>query len=114
MLRTSNLYGRITVLDRAICNVAGATVLECYGVWGLSNKNSESWHKNCVKRQHFGRAVRVTTVNNYLRIDLNIVLKFGVSIEAVVESIRSAVKYNVENFCGMTVEYININILGIQ
>jgi len=50
------------------------------------------------------------------RIDVSIILylRFGVTIDPVIESIRRAVKYNVETFTGMTVDIVNIDVCGIR
>ena len=44
----------------------------------------------------------------------DIILKYGVSINAVAESVRRVVKYNVEQFTGMLVDSININVVGVK
>lgn len=100
-LRTSNLYGKIVVSNKAVRTVVGMTALECYGIWGLSSKKMK-------------RSVRVYSVNNRIYIEILVYLRFGVNIDAVIDSVRSAIKYNVQNFSGMIVEGINVNVLGIR
>lgn len=100
-LRTSNLYGKILVSDEAVRTVVGTSVLECYGIWGLGNRKIK-------------RAVRIHSINNRIYIEVNVYLCFGVNIDAVIESVRSAIKYNVQNFSGMIVEVINVNVMGIK
>ena len=43
-----------------------------------------------------------------------VILKFGLSIEAVSESLRSTIKYGVENFTGMVVNTVNVHVVGIR
>ena len=45
---------------------------------------------------------------------MQIILKYGVSINAVAESVRRSVKYNVEQFTGMIVDSVNINVVGVK
>jgi uncharacterized alkaline shock family protein YloU len=111
---TSNLYGKIVVSNQAIRTVAGASALECVGVWGLSGRFKPLTVKALARRKSFGRSVRVYIKENRIYLEINVILKYGVSVDAVTESIRSSVKYNVENFSGMIVECISINILGIK
>ena len=112
-LYTSNLYGKILVTDEAVRTVVGATALESYGVNGLYG-----WTYNVEKgkpsKGDFKRAVRVDTRDNRIFIELNVILKYGMSVDAVTVSLRGAIKYNVELFTGMPVEVININVLGIK
>jgi len=113
-LNTSNLYGKINVTDDAIRTVAGATALEGYGIYGLQGKMHEIVAGKFISKGTFKRAVRVDTKDNRIYIELNVILKYGVSIDVVSEQVRSAIKYNVESFTGMSVECININVLGIK
>ena len=41
-------------------------------------------------------------------------IKYGVSIEAVAESLKEAIKYKVENFTGMIVDTVNVNVTGLK
>ena len=114
-LYTSNLYGKILVTDEAVRTVVGATALESYGIYGLHGWDAEQpSKKKHPNEKAFKRAVRVDARENRIYIEVNVVLKYGVSVDAVTESLRSAIKYNVELFTGMHVEVININVLGIK
>jgi uncharacterized alkaline shock family protein YloU len=113
-LNTSNLYGKIHVTDDAIRTVAGATALEAYGVYGLHGNVRELIVGKSINKGTFKRAVRVDTKDNRIYLEIGVILKYGVSIDAVAEAVRSAIKYNVESFTGMPVECININVLGIK
>ena len=93
--RTSNLYGKIIISKRAIKHIIVATVGECYGVASVASAN-------------------VKCENNRIDLIVKLHLKFGVTIDPVIESVRRAVKYNVETFTGMTVDCVNIDVLGIR
>ena len=47
-------------------------------------------------------------------IDINVVIKYGVSINAVAESLKEGVKYKVERFTGMIVDTVDVNIIGVK
>ena len=40
--------------------------------------------------------------------------ELGVSIGAVAESLREAIKYKVEGFTGMIVDTVNVNVIGVK
>ena len=111
-LATSNLYGKIVVTDSAVRTVVGATALESYGIYGFEGMRESSRKK--VIEKVFKRAIRIDMRDNRIYIEVNVIIKYGVSIDAVTESLRSAIKYNVELFTGMNVEVVNINVLGIK
>ena len=54
------------------------------------------------------------TVDNKIYIDLYVILKYGVSIIAVADSLKRTVKYSVEEFTGMIVDSVNVSVLGIK
>lgn len=54
------------------------------------------------------------TEDNMIFIDIFVVLKLGVSVEAVTESLKSTVKYSVESFTGMRVKNVNVNVVGLR
>ncbi|MDR0383783.1 MAG: Asp23/Gls24 family envelope stress response protein [Christensenellaceae bacterium] len=92
---TFNLYGNIIVTNQALQTVAANASLECYGILGV-------------------KKVRIWTSKNKVAVSINVVVSFGVSIDPLLTSIRSAVKYKLENFAGMPVVFINVKIVSIK
>lgn len=113
-VNTANAYGRITVTEEAIAEVAGNTALECYGVVDLVSKRLSDSIADLFRKQRISRGVRVMTNGDRIFIDLYVIIKYGVSIDAVAQSLKKAVKYDVENFTGMVVDTINVNVVGIK
>lgn len=113
-VNTSNAYGRITVTEEAIAQVAGSSALECYGIVDLASKRLSDSIADLFKKQRRSRGVRVLCDGDRIFIDLYVYLKFGVSIDAVAEALKKTVKYEVEKFTGMLVDTINVNVVGIK
>ena len=113
-VKTVNSYGRISISDEAIETVAGSTALECYGVVDLVAKRLSDNFALMFKKQQLKKGVKVLTVDNKIYIDLYVILKYSVSISAVAESLKKTVKYSVENFTGMIVDSVNVNVCGIR
>ena len=115
-VNTSNSYGKIFITDEAIEAVASKVSLECYGVVDLVAKKFSDNLRELFKKKksHIGRGVKVLTVDNKIYIDLYVILKYGVSINAVAESLKSSVKYSIEKFTGMLVDSVNVNVLGVR
>jgi len=93
--RTSNLYGKIVVSNRAIRSVADLAICECYGVAS-------------------GRVTYIGVDENKIDMVIRMHLRFGVTPNAIAESVRKSVKYNVERFTGMTVSVVNILVIGVK
>lgn len=113
-VNTSNSYGKISITDEAIASVCHKIALECYGVIDLvAKKFSDNLHE-LFKRKSANKGVKVITVDNKIYVDLYVILKYGVSINAVAESLKSSIKYSVEKFTGMIVDIVNVNVLGVR
>ena len=113
-VHTLNNYGKITISNEAIANVAGYFALECYGVVDLVPRRFSDNIAELFKRGRYGRGVKVSSHGNKISLDISVILKYGVSINAVADSLKKSVKYNVEDFTGMIVESINVNIMGVK
>ncbi len=113
-VHTSNNYGKISISDEAIANVAGYFALECYGVVDLVPRRLSDNLAELLKKRNYKKGVKVTTHDNKISLELSVILKYGVNINAVADSLKNTVKYNVEDFTGMIVESINVNIMGVK
>ncbi len=113
-VNTANAYGKITVTEEAVAQVAGSSALDCYGVVDLVSKKLSDSVLDLFRKESTSKGVRVLTNGDRIFIDLYVILKYGVSISAVGDSLKKAVKYNVERFTGMVVDTININVVGIR
>jgi uncharacterized alkaline shock family protein YloU len=113
-VNTVNSYGKISVTDDAVALIVAHSALDVYGVVDLvTNKFSDSL-RELFKKSYKPKGIKITTISDRIIIDLDIILKYGVSINAVVESVRRLVKYNVEQFTGMLVDSVNINVVGVK
>ena len=53
---------------------------------------------------------RITTI----KIEINIIVKYGVSIAAVAQNVIDSTKYNVESMTGMNVECVDVCVRSIR
>lgn len=111
---TSNTYGKISISDEVIAKVAAHAALECYGIVEMVPRTFMDSFSQLLKKETGGKGVKVVTSGDRIYIDIFVIIKFGVSISAVAESLKKAVKYKVEQFTGMIVDTVNVNILGVK
>jgi len=111
---TTNANGEITIANDAIAHVAAIAALDCYGVVELVNGKSRDAYLDVFKKAPSIRGVRVVTKGDRIYLALQVIMKYGVSIEAVTESLKSLIRYSVEKFSGMIVEDIDIVVVGVK
>ncbi len=110
---TNNYYGNISISDNAIRTVAGFVALDCYGVVDLVAKNFRESARELFHKERYAKGVTISHIDNRIFIDIHCILKYGVSISAVAESLKKSVKYSVENFTGMIVDTVNVHVVGV-
>ncbi|MEG1608393.1 MAG: Asp23/Gls24 family envelope stress response protein [Clostridia bacterium] len=113
-VKTSNYYGKIAISDYAISMTAYYSAVDCYGVVDLVSRRLSDSISMLFNKCQAGRGVKVTTVKNKINIDLFVVLREGVNIDAVCEAITKSVRYNVETYTGMRVDKLNVNVVGVR
>ncbi len=111
---TSNAYGKISISDLAIAKVASQAAMESYGIVDTVARRFTETLAELLGKDSGGKGVRVTTSGNRIFIDVCVFIKYGVSIEAVAESLKEAIKYKVEKFTGMIVDTVNVNVMGLK
>ena len=112
-VNTSNAYGNISINDLAIAKVAARSAVESYGIVGVSPRRALKRVQAILKFAEED-AIRVTTSGNRISLDVSVVVKYGVSINAVADSLKEVVKYKVERFTGMIVSAVNVNVVGVK
>ncbi len=111
---TSNAYGKISISDLAIAKVAQQAAMESYGIVDTVARRFTDTLAELLGKDAGGKGVKVMTSGNRIFIDVYVLIKYGVSIEAVAESLKEAIKYKVERFTGMIVDTVNVNVMGLK
>ena len=111
---THNAYGNISISDLAIAKVACNTATESYGSVEVATRRFKGCLPVLLKKYDGSHGIKVTTSGNRIYVDVSVVMKYGVSIQAVAESLKESVKYKVEAFTGMIVDTVNVNVVGIR
>ena len=114
VVETNNYYGKITISDSAIASIAGFATLDCYGVVDLVGKSFSDSVIELFKKQPYHKGIKISSFENRIFIDIYCILKYGISISAVAESLKKTVKYSVEDFTGMIVDTVNVHVVGVR
>ena len=111
---TNNAYGKISISDLAIAKVAQQAAMERYGIVHTVARRFTDTLAELLKKDAGGKGVKIVTSGNRIFIDVSVLIKYGVSIEAVAESLKESIKYKVERFTGMIVDTVNVNVIGLK
>jgi len=95
--------GRITISREAIAQIVRRTAAECYGVVATKGHG--------LRR----RAVDVSTEDGGgLKIDLHVVVEYGLNLAEVGNSVRTRVQYEVERLTQLPVAAVEVHIDDVR
>ncbi len=112
--KTNNIYGRILISDSSIERFVSRVAMDCYGIVEFVPKNLVDSIVSFFKFGSEVKGVKVHSVGDRISIDVSVIVKYGVSIKAVIEALKESIKYKTERFTGMIVDVINVNVKGVK
>lgn len=112
--KIKNKYGTISIENKVVARVAGLAAMECYGIVGMAVKNVKDGLVHLLDKESLTKGIELDTTGNSINIVLHIIAEYGTNITAICESLMSAVKYKVEESCGLTVERVNVFVEGLR
>ena len=111
----SNQNGDVLIDNEVMAKYAGSAAVENFGIVGMASVNMKDGLVKLLKKECVSHGVNVVVdENNKIKIDLHIIVAYGVSITAVSENLINNVKYKVEEFTGMEVEKISVFVEGVR
>lgn len=110
---TSN-YGYINYSEEVLANIVGLSTMECYGVVGMASKSATDGIWDIIKGESLSKGVKIRQKNNELFIELYIIAEYGTKISVIANNIIQKIKYNVENYTGLKVTSITVNVQGVR
>ena len=113
-VKTNNIYGKIIISDKTIANFVYRTAIDSYGIVRFTHRNKFDSLRSFLKFGSKVKGVKVHTIGDRISIGVSVIIKYGVSIKAVVESLKEGIQYKVENFTGMVVNTINVKVMGVE
>ena len=110
-----NQYGTVLIDENVIATYAGSVAVECFGIVGMAAVNVKDGLVKLLKKEHITHGIEVVVgENNEITIDFHVIIAYGVAIVTVCDNLIETVKYKVEQFTGMKVNKININVEGVR
>ncbi|WP_123054108.1 Asp23/Gls24 family envelope stress response protein [Clostridium sp. JN-1] len=110
----TNEHGHIDYSEDVIANIVGVSTMECYGVVGMASRNAKDGLWELIKNENLSKGVKVRYKDNGLIIELYIIVEYGTKISAICNNIIQKIKYNIENYTGIKVSSITVNVQGVR
>ena len=112
--KIKNDLGTITIDQEVIARVAGLAAMDCYGIVGMAAVSMKDGLVHLLKKESLTKGVRLKMDDEYLTINLYIIVEYGTNMSAIAETLKSNVKYRVEDQVGLPVNEVNIFVEGVR
>ncbi|OFV82058.1 MAG: hypothetical protein A2W26_05000 [Acidobacteria bacterium RBG_16_64_8] len=106
--------GRLVITDRAIGDIVGWTVLECYGVVGMASPSLRWGVASLLSRDRLHQGIRVEQTADWLGIKIYVIVEYGLNVAEVAGNVRSQVAYNVERMIARPITSLQIYVQGVR
>ena len=110
----TNENGNIYYSEEALANIVGISTMECYGVVGMAVKDAKDGFWQLIKSDGLNKGVKISSKENRLSIELFIIVEYGTKISVIANNIIQEIRYHVENYTGLKVAEITINVQGVR
>ena len=112
--KMSTEMGKIIIDREVLAKYAGSAATECFGVVGMAAVHVKDGFTQLLKRENLSRGVNVSVCGNKIRIQLHVIVAYGVSIRAVAQNVLENVRCRMEAYTGMEVENISVIVEGVR
>ena len=115
MIGFSNENGNINYSEEVLAKIVGLSTMECYGVVGMVSKNATEGLWELMGIENLSKGVKIQlTDENKLQVELFIMVEYGTKISVIANNIIQKVRYSVENYTGLKVSSITVNVQAVR
>ncbi|MBQ6603941.1 MAG: Asp23/Gls24 family envelope stress response protein [Eubacterium sp.] len=112
--KLSTELGNIVIDPDVIATYAGSVAVECVGIVGMAAVNMKDGLVKLLRRDSLKHGITIRIEDNKISLDFHVIISYGISIGAVAENLISNVRFQVEDFTGLKVDYIRVIIEGVR
>ena len=104
----------IQISSDVVAVIAGVAVAEVPGVAAMSGGFAGGISEVLSGKKNLSKGIKVEAGEKETKIDVNIIVEFGVRIPDVAFEIQNRVKKAVENMTGLKVVEVNVHVQGVN
>lgn len=104
----------IKIADDVVSIIAGKAVSEISGVAGMAGGFAGGISEVLSGKKNLSKGIKVDVEEKEVKIDVNIIVEYGVRIPDVAFEIQNRVKKAVETMTGLNVTSVNVHVQGVN
>ena len=104
----------INIAEEVITTIAGIAVSEISGVAEMAGGIAGGITEVLSGKRNLSKGIKAETDGNNVKIDVIIIVNYGVRIPDVAFDIQNKVKQSVETMTGLKVNEVNVHVQGVN
>lgn len=104
----------IKIADDVVAVIAGVAVSEVPGVAEMAGGFAGGITEVLSGKKNLAKGIKVEVGDKETKIDVNIIVEYGIRIPDVAFEIQNRVKKSVETMTGLTVTEVNVHVQGVS
>ncbi len=104
----------INIAEEVITTIAGIAVSEISGEAEMAGGIAGGITEVLSGKKNLSKGIKAETDGNNVKIDVNIIVNYGVRIPDVAFDIQNKVKQSVETMTGLKVNEVNVHVQGVN
>lgn len=109
-----NEYGTIDISNDALVSIVSIAANNCFGVRSMARKNMSESIAELLKLDSRRKGISIEIKDDIVNITLRIIVRHGINISAIGDSIVKEVKYNVSQMAGVKVGRVDVFVDSIM
>lgn len=105
---------KIKIADDVVAIIAGKAVSEIQGVYEMSGGFAGGIGEVLSGKKNLAKGIKVVATEKEAKIDVNIIVEYGVRIPEIAFEIQTKVKKAVETMTGLKVTEVNVHVQGVN
>lgn len=105
---------KIKIADEVVAIIAGKAVSEIHGVYEMSGGFAGGISEVLSGKKNLAKGIKVVATEKDAKIDVNIIVEYGVRIPEIAFEIQTKVKKAVETMTGLKVTEVNVHVQGVN
>ena len=105
---------KIKIADEVVAVIAGKAVSEVQGVYEMSGGFAGGIGEVLSGKKNLAKGIKVVVTEKDAKIDVNIIVEYGVRIPEIAFEIQTKVKKAVETMTGLKVSEVNVHVQGVN
>ncbi len=105
---------KIKIADEVVAVISGKAVSEIQGVYEMSGGFAGGIGEVLSGKKNLAKGIKVVVTDKETKIDVNIIVEYGVRIPEIAFEIQTKVKKAVETMTGLKVTEVNVHVQGVN